>query len=317
MQKKPEHKREHHYVPKLYLRGFVEAEAGPFVWVYSRGKAYYPGPKARHNPRKRPISRVAVEKDHYAFKKRDGTIDFDTYEDELEKLEKPSNPVFEKLRRHNMITGPEKRIFASYINLMYKRIPKRKERLAASWPRILQSISSSVTAWLDSQETKRERTDACSGGRISDLRSKLDRELEYYRAQKPFDNQAHLKGLVTESQLGLPDILCSMTWQFFLATKGHGFLASDNPVFSPGIRNPYAEVSFPISKDIALVMSWYEIEEGFLHATPELVNEVNRRTASGAQREVYYSRAEKWVHDMLGNNRKGYYLIYSYPGTLA
>jgi hypothetical protein len=310
MQKKSQHKRNHHFAPKLYLKGFMEAEGSPFVWVYKKGKPYNPGYKSHHNPRRRPIRHVGVERDHYAFKKRDGTVDFDTYEDELEKLEKPSNPVFEKLRRHEMITEREKEIFASYVYLMYKRVPRRKERFRKSWPSVFESISSRMTEWLDFEEADTDEADVTRLVRISELRSELEKEVAYYKEHMPIDTEIPLKSLVMESPRGVPGILSAMTWQFFVAPKGQGFLTSDDPVFSPDIRKAYAEVSFPVSKDIALVMSWYDIEQGFFATTPEVVNEINRRTASRAQHEVYYSSAEKWIVDMLEENREGYYLIW-------
>jgi hypothetical protein len=315
MGKKSQYKRNHHFAPKLYLKGFIEAES-PFVWVYVKGKPYNPGHKSHHNPRRRPISRVGVERDHYAFRKSDGTVDFDTYEDELEKQEKPSNSVLEKLRRREMITEQEKMVFASYVYLMYKRVPKRKERFTKNWPRVFQSVSSGMTQWLRFEEAITDEADSARLARISELRSELGREMEYYRGHTPIDTEIPLKSLVTKSPLGIPGILSVMTWQFFIAPKGHGFLTSDNPVFYPGLDKPYAEVSFPISKDIALVISRYEIEQGFFVTTPEVVNEINRRTVSGAQYEVYHSSAEKWVLNLMTESREGYYLIYPYPGSL-
>ena len=317
MQEKSQHKRNHHFAPKLYLKGFIEANTSPFVWVYKKGKLYNPGHKSHHNPRKRPVSRVGVERDHYAFRKRDGTIDFDTYEDELEKQEKSSNPIFEKLQRREMIEGQEKVVFASYVYLMYKRVPRRKERFMKSWPQVFKSVSSRMTEWLDFEKAVTDEADSTRLARISELRSELEGELEYYKEHMPIDTEIPLKSLVMESPLGIPGILSAMTWQFFVAPKGHGFLTSDNPVFSPGINKPYAEVSFPISKNIALVMSWYDIEQGFFVTTPEVVNEINRRTVSGAQHEVYYSSAEEWVFDLMTESRDGYYLIYPYPGKLS
>ncbi len=316
MGKKTQRKRNHHFAPKFYLKGFIEAEKSPFVWVYVKGKSYNPGYKNHHNPCKRPISRVGAKRDHYAFRKRNGTVDFDTYEDELEKQEKPSNFVLEKLRRREMITDQEKVIFAAYVYLMYKRVPKRKERFTKNWPGVFKSVSSDMAKWLDFEEAVTDKADSTRLARISELRSELERELEYYKEHIPIDTEIPLKSLVMESPLGIPGILAVMTWQFFIAPKGYGFLTSDNPVFSPGLDKPFAEVSFPISKNIALVISWYDLEQGFFVTTPEVVNEINRRTVGGAQYEVYYSSAEEWVFNLMTESREGYYLIYPYSGSL-
>lgn len=316
MQNESQLKHNHHFLPKLYQKGFIEAEKSPFIWVYERGKSYNPGHKRHHNPYRRTIKLVGAEKDHYAFMKRDGTIDFDTYENELEKLEKPADPIFEKLRQREMITDQEKKTFASYVYLMYKRVPKRKEMFEKNWPDVFQSVSSEVVQLLDFEEARTDNADVTRLARISKLRSELEYELEYYKENVPINTEIPLISLVMESPLEVPKILSSMTWQFLIAPERYGFITSDDPVFAPDITKPYVEISFPISKDIALVMSRYNLKQGFFITTPAVVTEINRRTASKAQHQVYYSNAEKWIVDLLDENREGYYLIYPYSGRL-
>lgn len=312
MKPRAEHKRKHHFVPKLYLKGFIEAEQSPFVWVYERGMPYNPGHKRHHNPCRRAITLVGAEEDHYAFKEKDGTINFDAYESELEKLEKPSNPIFAKLRRHNMLTSQEKEDFASYVLLMYKRVPRRKERFRSSWPHVSGSVLSEIAQWLDLEEARTDKSDEARFARISELRRELEEARRHYEENIPVNTGIPLQSLVMESPLGIPTMLSSMTWQFLIAPEGYGFLASDDPVFPAGLDKPYSEISFPISEDIALVMSWYDLDQGFFETTPEVVNEINLRTANRALRQVYYSKAEKWGVDTMEENREGYYLIYPF-----
>jgi hypothetical protein len=312
MKRRAEHKRKHHFIPKLYLKGFIEAKESPFVWVYERGRAYNPGHKRLHNPCRRPISKVGAEEDSYAFKKEDGTIDFDTYENELEKLEKPSNPIFAKLRRCEMLTAQEKENFASYVYLMYKRVPRRKERFRNSWPHVSSSMLSGIAQRLDSEEIGTDKADKARLARISELRSELEKARRHYEESIPVDTEIPLKSLVMKSPLGIPAVLSSMTWQFFIAPEGYGFLASDDPVFPAAMKEPYSEISFPISGKVALVMSWYDLDQGFLEATPKVVTEINLRTANRALHQVYYSRAEEWVVDAMEKSREGYYLLYPF-----
>jgi hypothetical protein len=193
---------------------------------------------------------------------------------------------------------------------MYKRVPRRKERLKENWPSVFEAVSSVMTEWLDFEEANTDETDTTRLARLSALRTELKKELEYYRGYVPLSSEIPLKSMVMESRLGIPRILSAMTWRFCTAPQGYGFLTSDDPVFYSDIYKSYAEVSFPISKSIALILSWYDIEQGFFTASPEIVKEINQRTANKAQHQVYYSSAEKWVLNLLEEDREGYYLIY-------
>ena len=79
------------------MKGFVIKTDEPFIWVYKRGEQYNPGQgKITNNPFKDSIRRAAVERDFYADPKEGGKKDLETFENKLEKLEKPANPIFEK-----------------------------------------------------------------------------------------------------------------------------------------------------------------------------------------------------------------------------
>lgn len=99
-----EEKHKHHTLPRLYLKGFAEAEDRPFVWVYSKGKPFQPGGnKEKHDPVRTSIRSASVVHDAYGFLRRDGTFDSNTYENELEKLEKPSDGILSRIRAGNLI----------------------------------------------------------------------------------------------------------------------------------------------------------------------------------------------------------------------
>lgn len=102
-------------------------------------------------------------------------------------------------------------------------------------------------------------------------------------------------------ELGL--VIERMHWIILCATDQFKFLTSDNPLFftdprrdaqSPyrgvGLMNATVEVTFPLSRELALFASWNRSHpEGFLQANNNLVKRVNRGTALSAQRFVYAS----------------------------
>src|SRR6185295_6805696 len=102
-------KREHHVIPRLYLKGFAESEAKPFIWVYTKGRPFKPGGGTliKYNPARIPIRKAAAIPYAYSFTNSAGVFDADTYENELERLEKPSDPIIRKIRNREMISQEE------------------------------------------------------------------------------------------------------------------------------------------------------------------------------------------------------------------
>jgi hypothetical protein len=315
-----QNKRRHHILPKLYLKGFVESEGTAFIWVYERGKSYNAGLKrGKYNPYRDSINYVAAETDAYAFTRKDGATDFNTYENILERLEKPANPIFQKLRRKEMITHEEKSIFASYLILMIRRVPRRMDKAKETWPSVLDSFeeSSEVIQWLKAEESSIDSNDLNKMAKLTRLREEVQRILDEYRNGMP--PEILLKTMVTESNL-LP-VISGMNWQFFVAPEGYSFFTGDNPVFyfeSFGLNKPYSEITFPVSANIALAASWHnEFGEGFFPANSETVLEVNRRTASIASKNLYHSRKASWLVDLLNKKQHQLNLLYSYSGKIG
>jgi hypothetical protein len=123
---------------------------------------------------------------------------------------------------------------------------------------------------------------------------------------KGFVIQMHLRAITAAQESFLVKTLQRMTWHFFTAPQGHAFLTGDNPVFiseQHGLGKNVSELSFPISTNVALVASWHrELKEGFFEATPQVVKELNRRTAHKASRCLYFSQNLEWVVTLLNRN---------------
>ena len=288
-------KRKHHFIPRLYLKGFVDKLDPSFVWVYERGKAYKPGYKPNNNPYKRPINQAGMEPDYYAYPLRNGELDLDTYENWLEQLEKPANQIFAKLRQQEMITKKEKKAFASYISLMIKRIPRYRERADALWPEFISEFeaSSIIRAQIKQIEANLNPDDVDGIAKIERLKEQYNQVLAEYKQGIP---KEILLGTIVRQGL-LPRVIYSMKWQLLVAQTGMDYVTSDNPVsfFEPfGLSQEYSELTFPISSEIALIASNKNLREGFFPAPPLAALEINQRTISGATKQVYYCRDTDW-----------------------
>ena len=97
-----------------------------------------------------------------------------------------------------------------------------------------------------------------------------------------------------------------MTWRF-LVSKTSGFLTGDNPIFYPkdiGLKDIAAELSFPISKDVALLATWAADKDcQFLPAKKNAIKEINRRTVSFALKYVFYHRCEQWIINLVNKGK--------------
>lgn len=292
-------KREHHVLPELYLKGFVIKGDEPFIWSYKRGEGYNPGTgKITNNPYKISIG-AKCTRDFYAYPKEDGRKDFDTYENILESLEKPANPIFQKVRAAKPISAEEKRIFALYIVQMFRRVPAYRKSMTEL---LIKTAPNYVPC-----NIPKEITDNHSLQEMRQIVQEISQE-------EGVEIQSQLKSFTTARDSILIDKIVEMRWQFFISPNANPFLTSDNPVHFPkklGLKDGKAELSFPLSSEIALVASWHmKRDENFVKASPEIVRTINRRIAGNASYELYFCESHEWAANLLNRREHDYYPIY-------
>jgi hypothetical protein len=300
-------RRNHHILPRLYLKGFCIKDEEPFIWVYKRGQPYNPGNgKITHNPYRESTKLAGVERDFYADPKETGRKDFDAIELELEALEKPSNPIIQKIRAHQSITKEEKRAFSVYTILMHRRVKIGREMIKG----LVANLTYVPTEDLFKQTHLPDN---------ADTRAKAEAIVERLKEQPGYDVQAHNRVTATAWDSFLIEVLEKMTWNFYIAQPPHAFLTNDNPVYiskALGLQKNCSELCFPISSDVALVASWNRaLKEGFTEAPPQFVKEINRRTIMGADSHIYFCENPDWVVKMLAKGGYDYHPLYSMKGV--
>ena len=296
-------KRNHHVTPKLYLKGFVIKKDDPSIWVYKRDNQYNPGDdQTINNPYKDSIKNAGVERDFYANPKADGTQDFETFENKLELLEKPADPIFQKIRARQVITEEEKCLFSCYIIQMYRRVLSGREKV--------KKLLATQT-----YEPSKEFFEKTNLPDTPEMRAELKIISDNMKQKPGFDIQAHNRITAATPDSFMIEALQKMIWTFYIPPAPHAFLTSDNPVFISehfGLGKNISELSFPISSDVALVASWNKfVKEGFSEVPPQFLKELNRRTISGASQNVYFSKSPEWVLKILNKNVYKYRPMYS------
>lgn len=289
-------KRNHHVLPQLYLKGFTIKGDEPHLWVYKRGEPFNPGQrKLANNPFRSSIRIAGAQRDFYADPQQQGGKDFETFENSLELLEKPANPIFEKIRARLRISEEEKHTFSKYIVLTMRRVWAGRDYVT----RRLQQ-----TGWyVPTPDLFRKLNLPATPEGVASIM-----HIGELISQKPgVDIQVHNRLAAAAPDSFLVQALPRMTWTFYTTPTGYDFVTSDNPVYLPqqlGLAKNVSELLFPISTSVALVASWNkDAKEGFVESSGRIVKELNRRTTSAASRHVYAAMAVQWALNGL-NSRK-------------
>jgi hypothetical protein len=288
--------RDHHTVPEFYLRGFTENNS-PFLWAYTRGDSYRSGKKVKkNNPYQQSVGRATVNRDFYARTLPNGRRDFASFELILAYKESESNPLLTNLRNNQNITTQEKRIFADYIAIMMKRVPKHLLSVKRNWNKLIQDFDfdREFNSYFDASDRVIQK-------KIPQFRKEFDDIISQYKQSIPDD--IRLSTMV--DSIRLPSALYSMKWIYLIAPSGLEYVTSDNPVSffeDIGLNKPFSEFVFPISKHLALVGTRsINAKEGYLTASLPSVFEVNQRTMRGAYDTIYSSQDASWLVDMFNN----------------
>jgi len=274
----------HHYVPQKYLRGFAELGNDEAIWMYDKKSRKFTNPG---------IKSVAQEAGFYS----------DEVEQQLNELiEKPANRVLDKLRSKKNIDEMERIHLSTYIATMIKRVLKRRTKAFSIVPGVFEKtineVRNQVQEWASTTQNK-----SLAERRLNEIKE-IEESLRN-KIPESIINQVRLPWATQQ----MIDLICRMSW-YIVSSKEDYFITSDNPAYffeAYGIGTPKSELTFPVSRDLALFASWQGAQNSmnYLEARPKLVKEANKRLASGAERFVFSHRQEDWIAK-ISNNPKPY-----------
>ena len=263
-----------HYIPQYYLKSFSQKD-GKSIWVYDKIE------KRKFSTQVKSIGNIT------GF-----------YSDEVEKylantIENPANEVLKKIRNHEEITNDEKETLAEYMAVMYKRVPKGKERIKELAPSICEDLSKKYNEVLQKLVLISPNKSNIAQKRASEIKKILDEYL------KDPPKKIWLDNIPPQRSPRIVAALNQMIWRFMKCDDRVGFMTSDNPLFyfnSIGIGKPESEVTFPISKDIVLWATWRtDLPTGYIPVTSQFVKEMNRRIVFDATRYVFAINDAIWI----------------------
>jgi len=264
----------HHYLPQYYLKGFTETVDNK-LWAYEKGSG------VKFNTQIKSLANLT-----------------DFYSEETEQylandIEGPANEVLDKIRSRHLINDDDKKTFAEYMAVMWKRVPRAKEDLKKMAPRLADGIAEKLSADLSNIiDNMPEKTEF-----IEKRKKEIDDILAVYAVDPPKD--IWLENIPPERTPRIVEVMKAMTWTFWEFDQRPVFLTCDNPVFYftwMGVGRKDSEISFPISSNVVLWATWRaDLPRNFIKATTQIVKEMNRRTVHNASRYVFHSRDEHWI----------------------
>jgi len=264
----------HHYIPQYYLRGFCQ-NFGRTIWVYDKLES------CRFSTQVKSIANIC------GF-----------YSPELEKylseeIENPANQVLDKIRNREIPTPYDKITLSRYIAVMWKRVPSGRKSFKSQAPKVASKLRDKFHRQLDEIVAINPSKEDLARQR----KAEIDEILNAYSNDPPEDVWHQL--VRAEQTPRMIAAIATMSWKFLTFDKNPVFLTCDNPVFifrSLGVGRPESELSFPLSMHIILwATRRLDRTKDYIPATPAIVKEMNRRTASVATRYVFHAKDEGWI----------------------
>ncbi|MBZ5514260.1 MAG: DUF4238 domain-containing protein [Acidobacteriia bacterium] len=275
----------HHFVPRFYLRQFVDPTKKPreLLWVFMRGQS---------DPKLLPVDVVAARSDYYTIERRSGERT-QVIEENLSRMEDLAAPVFAKIRENpSSLTLEEKGVFAFFIAFQYARVPKFRDEVESTashlFGRLVEETAKDKEKFAES--VRGALSEAIPDAEVEDLRQVvLKRELE--PVARPELSLYYMLPAIVQ----IIGMLNRMHWAFRPAHPSVPLVTSDNPCILnnpsllPGAGPPRAEqleITFPASPELLFIATW-DRHAGEGRMTPFLTRQVNKLIATAADRFVY------------------------------
>jgi len=250
-----------HTIPRLHLQHFVGRQPADQVWTYdaATGRRWSAIPEE-----------TCVQTHFYSAERRDGTMDT-RLEEFLSQVESCAAPVYERLLKLRTPEDAQARFyFAQFLAIMHCRTTAMRRMAGEIQGRGAQILSYAYANNPQAFESLTRRFEQERGKKVDPLLKEKVRQAML----NPKGYEMEIAKESTFIALGASDklapILNQMKWSIAVAEHGY-FVTSDNPLVRQvapktahpiygdhGFLNKTAEVSFPLSPRLLLLLSWNE-----------------------------------------------------------
>lgn len=285
--------RAHHYCPESYLGGFTDNETRDgTLWTFDRFK---------QQVRKSKPKNEAHQRDFYRLDLDDGSDPF-VLEKAFSSIESGAKTAIKHITTY--LTLPEKEpleFLIGFIGLLTVRTPAFRKKIGGFNEQVAKMVMDLTCADEKRFEvTKRHLSE--SGRDVPDDVS-FEEMREYIESDEytvETHQNEHLTTMLTLAST-VTDLLLRRSWVIVVA-EGGDFVCSDNPVglawsktlegpwHSPGFGLIGTEVSFPVSKDIALIGTFEPLPLDIGGLNEFGVANFNNKAIARSERFIYASK---------------------------
>jgi hypothetical protein len=292
--------KDHHLIPEMHLKHFTDAKG--MVWTYHKAS----GNLSQAVPRE-----TCVQRNFYAVEREPGQ-----YHDDLELclslVESNATPIYEKLLRGEIPQGDERGHFALFIGTMYARTPGMVRMFAEAMGSGVGMVAAMLTTSRAKFDEAIDKTEEELGSLDPAIRDQMFEFLKNPDKYKiDVDRSAGLRALgVSERMAG---IFYGMGWSLLMPKdKSDFFITSDHPVArivpempnsffgDGGFMNPNVQVTFPLSPDCLLIMTWgRDALSGVIPIRRMTVHSQNKQRAFFAEAQIYADRRDAGIQALV------------------
>ena len=265
----------HHWVPQKHLCGFQAVDMPDMIWMFD---------KLNNKSKLVPIKEVSQAKNFYTAENEKSL----TYD-----VEVPAHRVMGKLRNGENIEDIDRSHLTYYLATQIRRVPHSRAKAEAMLPEVALEVVKNTKRHFFAEASK------WSWGQVEV--SNLMLEIEEIGRRMLLAVPQEVRNTIETPWPFARWVIAihSMSWRVVHSTGPSLFLASDNPAcyFEEfGLANEECELTLPLCKNFMLHCSWQGNNDlEFLTVPERLVKELNRRTAYGATRMIYYHMNAGWI----------------------
>ncbi len=282
----------HHTVPRCYLENFTDKNG--YVWVLDTSDKIF---------NIRPEN-ILVETHFYRLTLKNGEKSV-VVEDTLANMEGAFADIFaNKISKGIPLTVDERAKIAIFTAAMLHRTRPHRESMRNMFERLKETMQEWQEEYRRNPEARELASIMPSSG---DDKSITLEELD--EGLKDFDEQ-HAADLIPQI-VSTAQIIFDMKWAILKRKNGDiDFITSDDPFVvvrpesikkygakaigsQPGLIYKDAEVSLPLSKDLALLAGWTINEDCYIDIPAENVEPINQRTALHSGERIVASSKEQ------------------------